>query len=156
MMLCASRDKEEEERVANFTATAETEIAAPAEQVWRALTDPEIIARYFFGTRVETDWQPGSPIVWRGVYEGTSYEDKGQVLDVQPNHLLRVTHFSPMTGLPDERDNYHTLTFRLDRLGETTRVSLTQDNNADEPEAQRATENWRIMLDGLKQTVEED
>lgn len=141
--------------MANFTAQADTEIAAPAAQVWRALTDPEIIARYFFGTRVETDWQPGSPIFWKGEYEGKSYEDKGRVLEVRPNQRLKVTHFSPMTGLPDEPENYHTLTFRLDEHGQRTRVSLIQDNNADEAESQRATKNWQMVLGGLKKTIEE-
>jgi len=75
----------------NVTATAEIEIAAPASKVWAALTDPEIIARYFFGSRVETDWQPGHPIIWRGEYEGRAYEDKGRVLEVDPNRRLKVS-----------------------------------------------------------------
>lgn len=141
--------------VASFTATAETEIDASASQVWRALTDPEIIARYFFGTQVDSTWQPGSPIFWRGEYGGQSYEDKGQVLEVAPDRLLKVTHFSPMTGLPDTPENYHTLTFQLHEHDGITYVSLSQDNNADEAEAQRATENWNMMLSGLKKTVEE-
>lgn len=139
----------------NITATAEIEIAAPASDVWRALTDPAIVARYFFGTQVESNWQPGSPIVWRGVYNGTAYEDKGTVLEARPPYLLKVTHFSPTTGLPDVPDNYHTLTFRLDEHGRTTDVSLSQDNNAGEAEAKQATENWQMVLKGLKQTVEE-
>jgi hypothetical protein len=35
-----------------------------------------------------------------------------------------------------------------------THLSLSQDNNGDEAEAQRATENWTMMLAGLKKTVE--
>jgi uncharacterized protein YndB with AHSA1/START domain len=140
--------------VGNLTATAETEIEASASQVWRALTDPEIIARYFFGTQVNTTWQPGSPIFWRGEYGGKSYEDKGQVMDVEPNRLLKVTHFSPMTGLPDAPENYHTMTFQLHEPDGITHVSLSQDKNADEAEAQRATENWHTMLSSLKKTVE--
>ena len=142
--------------MANFIARAETKIAAPAAQVWRALTDPEIIARYFFGTKVETDWQPGSPGVWRGVYEGTSYEDQGRVLEVELHRLLKFTNISPLTGLPDTPENYHALALHLEEHGQTTRVWLTQDNNADEAEAQRATEDWKIVLRGLKRTVEED
>ena len=140
----------------NFTAVAETAIDAPAARVWEALTDPEIITRYFFGTWVETDWKPGSPITWSGEYNGRSSQDKGQVLEVEPSRLLKFTHFSPLTGLPDIPENYHTLTFTLDEHDGGTRVSLAQDNNASEAEAQRATENWQVMLSGLKQTVEED
>jgi uncharacterized protein YndB with AHSA1/START domain len=100
--------------MASLIATAQIDIAAPAEQVWKALTDPALIAEYFFGTHVDTDWQPGSPITWTGDYQGNAYEDKGEVIAVQLNRRLQVTHFSPMTGLPDEPKNYHTLTYELD------------------------------------------
>lgn len=140
--------------MANVIATAQVDIAAPAARVWEALTDPAIIARYFFGTTVETDWQPGSPITWRGEYQGKAYEDKGKVVEVEPGRRLKVTHFSPMTGLPDEPGNYHTIVYEIDERGGTTHLSLSQDNNGDDAEAQRATQNWQMMLSGLKKTVE--
>lgn len=140
--------------MANVIATAEIDIAAPASRVWEALTDPAIIARYFFGTTVETDWKPGSRITWRGEYQGKAYEDKGQVVEVDPGRRLKVTHFSPMTGLPDEPGNYHTIVYEIDEHGGTTHLSLSQDNNGDDAEAQRATQNWQMMLTGLKKTVE--
>lgn len=140
--------------MANVIATAEIDIAAPASRVWEALTDPAIIARYFFGTTVETDWQPGSRITWRGEYQGKAYEDKGQVVEVDPGRRLKVTHFSPMTGLPDEPGNYHTIVYEIDEHGGTTHLSLSQDNNGDDAEARRATQNWQMMLGALKKTVE--
>jgi uncharacterized protein YndB with AHSA1/START domain len=140
----------------NVIAKAEIDVAAPVASVWKALTDPGIIAKYFFGSQVHTDWQPGSPIVWQGEYEGKQYEDKGEILEVEQNRLLRMTHFSPMAGLPDEPENYHTLTYTLDERGGSTHVSLSQDNNGSEAEAERATANWATMLKGLKSTVESE
>ena len=35
-------------------AIAETEIQAPPSKVWRALTDPDQIRMYMFGSRVDT------------------------------------------------------------------------------------------------------
>lgn len=138
----------------NLIAQADVDIAAPPADVWEALTNPELIAEYFFGSKVETDWLPGHPISWKGEYEGKSYEDRGVVVEVEPERRLTVTHFSPMTGLPDKPENYHTITYDLDDRGGATKVSLSQDNNGDEAEAARATENWRSMLNGLKATVE--
>jgi uncharacterized protein YndB with AHSA1/START domain len=46
--------------VAGLVAIAEADIAALPSQVWTALTDPEQIKRYMFGSHVDTDWQPGS------------------------------------------------------------------------------------------------
>src|SRR6059058_5157791 len=90
--------RREESGMTEHEATAEVTVDAPATQVWRGLTEPELIAQYMFGSRVVTDWQVGSPIVWKGEFEGRSYEDKGEVLEVRPERHLSVTHFSPMTG----------------------------------------------------------
>lgn len=140
--------------MANHVATAEVQIAASAARVWTALTDPAEIKTYFFGTDVETDWRPGSTIVWRGEYDGTTYEDKGEILEVEPGRRLTMTHFSPMSGQPDEPDNYHTLSYDLAERGAATNVSLSQDNNADEAEAERASATWATLLAGLKTAVE--
>ena len=94
-------------------ATAETEIDAPRSKVWRALTDPDQIQKYMFGSRVETDWKPGSRITWKGEYEGKKYEDKGKILEVVQDRRLKVTHFSPLSGEEDAPENYHTLVYEL-------------------------------------------
>ena len=70
--------------MAGLIATAETDISAAPDRVWSALVDPEQIKQYMFGSQVVTDWQPGSPIVWKGVYDGKPYEDKGEVLEIDP------------------------------------------------------------------------
>lgn len=140
--------------MANHVATAETEISASPAQVWAALTDPELIKKYMFGSQVETDWQPGNPIVWRGEYEGKDYEDKGEILEVDPNRRLKITHFSPLSGQEDVPDNYHTLVYELHEAGDTTRLSLSQNNNASEDEADKATGTWEMVLAGIKEVVE--
>ena len=140
--------------MAGFVATAETEINASPAQVWAALTDPKLIKRYMFGSEVVTDWQPGSPIVWRGEYEGQAYEDKGEIVEIEPERRLKVTHFSPLSGQPDVPENYHTLVYELTKNGGMTHLSLSQDRNGSEAEAEHAKGNWEMMLGGLKQVVE--
>jgi uncharacterized protein YndB with AHSA1/START domain len=135
-------------------ATAETEIHAPPSKVWRALTDPDQIQKYMFGSRVETDWKPGSRITWRGEYEGKQYEDKGEIVEVVPEHRLKVTHFSPLSGQEDRPENYHTLVYELEASDGMTHVSLSQDNNPSEEAAEHSRENWEKMLSALKEVVE--
>jgi uncharacterized protein YndB with AHSA1/START domain len=141
--------------MAGFEATASVTVEAPATKVWRALTDPDLIARYMFGSRVESDWQVGSPILWKGEFEGRPYEDRGEVLELEPERRLSVTHFSPMTGQEDVPENYHRVTYDLTSDGDVTLVRLTQDNSASEEEATQFSQNWQMMLDGLKQVAEE-
>jgi uncharacterized protein YndB with AHSA1/START domain len=135
-------------------ATAETEIDAPPAKVWVALTDPEQIKQYMFGSQVETDWKRGSPIVWKGEYEGKKYEDKGEILEIEPERRLKVTHFSPLSGQEDRPENYHSLVYELEESRGRTHVSLSQDNNPDEEAADHSRANWERMLAGLKEVVE--
>jgi len=137
-----------------IVATASIEIEAPASRVWTALTEPDQIAAYMFGSRVETDWEVGHPITWNGEWEGKPYQDKGQVLAYDEPERLSVTHFSPLTGQDDVPENYHTLVYELGENDGVTTVSLSQDNNGSEEEAEHSRANWQMMLDGLKKQVE--
>ena len=137
-----------------IVATASIDIEAPASRVWTALTEPDQIAAYMFGSRVETDWEVGHPITWNGEWEGKPYQDKGQVLAYDEPERLSVTHFSPLTGQDDLSESYHTLVYELDENDGVTTVSLSQDNNGSEEEAEHSRANWQMMLDGLKKQVE--
>jgi uncharacterized protein YndB with AHSA1/START domain len=139
---------------ANLTAEARTTINAPASQVWAALTDPALIKQYFFGTNVETDWKVGSPIYYRGEWQGRAYEDKGVILEFEPPRKLVTTHFSPLAGVPDVPENYHTVTYLLSEQDGRTEVRLLQDRNASEDEKQHSEENWKMMLASLKALLE--
>ena len=140
--------------MADHVATAETEISASPAQVWTALTDPGQIKKYMFGTDVETDWREGSPIRWKGEYEGKAYEDKGEVVEVDPGRRLTVTHFSPLSGQDDLPENYHTVTYEIEDRQDATRVRLSQDNNPTAEAAEHSRENWEMVLAGLKEVVE--
>ena len=58
-------------------------IKAPASKVWEAITNPEQIKKYLFGTETCSTWNVGSPITFRGVWEGKDYEDKGTILEMR-------------------------------------------------------------------------
>ncbi len=138
----------------NLIAQASITIHAPAAKVWEALTQPELIKRYFFGSEVVTDWKVGSPIYYRGEWQGRSYEDKGTVLEVQPNQRLVSTHWSPLSGMPDTPENYHTVSYLLQEQDGNTQVTIVQDHNASEEEKQHSEQNWQMVLAGLKKLVE--
>lgn len=68
----------------NHQLKYQTLIKAPIEKVWEALINPKLVKQYFFGSNQETDWNVGSKILWTGEYEGTTYVDKGIVLEFLP------------------------------------------------------------------------
>jgi uncharacterized protein YndB with AHSA1/START domain len=136
-----------------YLAVAETDINASAAQVWGVLTDPAKLKELWFGAEVETDWQVGSPITWSGEWEGKPYQDKGEILEIEPSRLLKLTHFSPLTGQPDVPENYHTLTYELTG-NEATHLKLTQDNNATEDEAKHSQGMWEMLVAKVKEAAE--
>ena len=137
-----------------FTANATSTINAPASKVWDALTDPSLIKQYLFGTEVNTDWQVGSPITYRGEWEGKTYEDKGKILQIEPEKLLVSTFWSSPAGLPDLPENYKTVHYELSPENGGTRLMIIQDNNASQEEADHSAQNWNTVLDGMKKLLE--
>lgn len=138
-----------------FVAIKTVNIDAPRAEVWDALTEPDKVKQYMHGTDVSTDWKVGSPIRWKGEWKGKSYEDKGQILEVEPQKRLSYTHWSSMGGTEDKPENYHTVIYELTGDDGKTTVTLKQDNNATQDEASKmAQDNWGPVLEGLKETAE--
>lgn len=137
-----------------YIATASTTINAPSSKVWEAITKPELIKQYLFGTDVISDWTVGSPILYRGEWQGKPFEDRGKILEIEPEKRLVSTHWSPMSGVPDLPENYHTVTYRLLEKDGGTEVTILQDNNASEEEKAHSEQNWKAVLDGMKRLLE--
>lgn len=139
---------------ANFISKTQITINAAAADVWKALTSPERVSEFMFGTQVETDWKIGSDIKWRGSYQGRSYEDKGKILQVLPEKLLQHTYHSSMSGVEDTPENYFNVTYELEEDEGVTTVTLTNSNLPDEKSREHSEKNWQGVLQKLKEVVE--
>ncbi|WP_077490996.1 SRPBCC domain-containing protein [Sinomonas mesophila] len=135
-------------------AVASTTIEASRERVWEALTSPEQIKDYFLGTDAESTWEVGSPIMFSGEWKGRQYRDHGEILASEPPGLLRITHYSPLSGKPDISENYHTVEYRIEDDGGRSRVTITQGNNGSEDEAAESEKTWQLVLRNLKDLLE--
>ena len=140
--------------VERLTATASILINAEPAAIWAVITDPQQLGQAFFGAKVDTDWRVGSPITYRGEWQGRRFEDKGEIVKVEPNEVLQVTHFSPLSGQPDIPENYHTVTFQLARRDGGTELVITQTNAASQEEREHSEANWAKVLDKIKQAAE--
>jgi uncharacterized protein YndB with AHSA1/START domain len=136
--------------------TKSIQINASLQKIWEALVNPEFIALYLFGTKVITDWKVGSPIVFKGNWHGSPFEDKGEVIEVQVNSLLKYSYWSSVLGLADVPENYTLTTYRLKQEGDHVSVSVSQDNLESQPEQVRkyADKYWEDLLLALKQVAE--
>jgi len=137
-----------------LVAKSEITINAPTSKVWEALTNPITVKQLMFGADVITNWKEGSAILYKGVWQGKPFEDKGKVVTFQPEKLLVTTHWSPLSGTADIPENYHTVSYELSSENNLTHVVLTQDNNANDDEKKQSESNWAMMLGNLKKIVE--
>ncbi|MEP7036439.1 MAG: SRPBCC domain-containing protein [Actinomycetota bacterium] len=135
-------------------AVGAVEVQATPDLVWQVLVDPDSVREYMFGSEVVTSWLPGSPILFRGEWEGKPYEDKGVIVKVDEPALLQYTHYSPLSGTPDVPESYHTLTFTLEEIPAGTRLTLTQDNNDTVESAEHSAGMWRQLLESVRTIAE--
>ena len=138
-----------------YIARIDVFIKASREAVWHALITPEIVEKYFYGTKLSSSWEIGAPIIFRGEWNGTSYEDKGTILQFEPNSKLVYNYWSSMSGLPDTPEFYQLLTYELTEVENGVRLSITQENLDGDERRKHAEATWLPVLEGLKKIVEE-
>lgn len=128
---------------------------APVEAVWDALTNPEKIKRYLFGTKAVSDWKEGSPLRFTGEWDGKQYTDKGTVLKFEKNKIFQYNYWSSFSPLPDKPENYSVLTFVLSSNGQQTLLTFEQKGFFDEKSFNHSDENWESVMKTMKAIVEE-
>lgn len=131
------------------------DIKVPAVKVWEALVTPDTIKKYFFGAEVTSSWKEGSPITFKGEFNGNKYEEKGMLLNVKPNVQLQYTHWSNLEGIPDIPENHRTWTFDITEKETHTLLSVSEDNILTEKKQERSDEFWNGVLLTIKQLLEE-
>ena len=127
---------------------------ASLSKVWDALTKPELVKQYFFGTEITTDWKKGSPIFYRGVWDGNPYEDKGHILDIGKEKFIRYNYWSSFSGTEDIPANYANISYELSQESGITILTIVQDGIKDQEALNHSEQNWVMVMDGLKKLVE--
>lgn len=129
-------------------------INTPASKVWDALTNPDLIKVWLFGTKVITDWKAGSQILFTGNWQGTDYADKGTILKFDKEKEFQYSYWSGFSGLPDKLENYAIITFQLIPKDNSTILTLTTSNIANETMYEHSDKNWDTTLELMKNIIE--
>jgi uncharacterized protein YndB with AHSA1/START domain/DNA-binding MarR family transcriptional regulator len=128
-----------------------TYVRASAEQVWRALTDADLTARYWGHGNV-SDWLPGSRWEHRRV-DGSGIADAGgRVLETDPPHRLVMT-FGDATG-EEPPGGASVVTFLVEQHGGIVRLTVTHENLADDRALREISRGWPAVLANLKSLLE--
>ncbi len=136
-----------------------TTIKATADKVWDAITNPDKIEQYMFGSRIETDWKPGSKSNFYIEQDEKQITIvKGEVIRNVPGKLLEHTLFPHNAGIQDTPENYIVITYELQEFDGETDLMITQKGfKYVENGLQRyidTQKGWKVALPKLKEVAE--
>ncbi len=141
---------------------ASVKIKAEAAKVWDALVNPEQTKKYMFGCEAISGWEIGAPLLWKGMADGKEMVYvKGNIVNIEPQKLLKYTTFDPNSGLEDVPSNYVTVTYDLTPENGHTILSVTHgdfstvENGAKRYEDTMSGGGWEGVLNDIKNLVEE-
>jgi uncharacterized protein YndB with AHSA1/START domain len=132
----------------------EIPINASISMTWDALTNPDLIKQYFFGTNLITTWEIGSPIIFSGEWEGKPYEDKGVILDYQFEKLLKYNYWSNFSGTEDIPENYADISYQLSDNKGVTILVITQTGFKNLEAVEHSRTNWISIMNEIKEMIE--
>lgn len=140
----------------------EIRIKASAKKVWDALVNPDQTEKYMFGCRTVSDWKVGSPLLWRGKYEGNEMDFvSGFVLEIVPEHLLKYSVIDPNATYALTPENHLQVTYHVEAFGNESLLTVVQDGfeTAEEgmkryQEVYNNGEGWAPILVTIKAMLE--
>lgn len=129
-------------------------IKATPEQIWTAITTPEFTARYYFGARISTTLEAGTPLNYL-MPDSDALMIEGEVVEADPPRRLVHTfrsHFNPdmLNDAPSR------VTWELASVaGGMTRLTVIHDQFDAETATYTGTANgWPWLLSNLKTLLE--
>jgi uncharacterized protein YndB with AHSA1/START domain len=129
-----------------------TYIRTTPEKLWQALIDPEFTRRYWVGTWQESEWEPGAS--WRIMIPDGRVADSGEILEIELHKRLVLSwrnEFKPEL----REEGYSRLTYELERVGESVKLTVTQE--IDKPDSKligAVSSGWPHLLASLKSLLE--
>ena len=139
--------------VINKTITIQ---ALPA-KVWEAITQPALMQQWMTETPIEiiTSWEVGEPITIQGDWYHSRFENKGVVLQFEPERVLEYSHLSSLSRLADQVENYSVIKFALTPREDGTELTLTLSNFPTDVIYKHLAFYWNVTLVLLKKFVEQ-
>jgi uncharacterized protein YndB with AHSA1/START domain len=130
----------------------ELEISATPSRVWQALVSPDLTEKYYFNTRVDSDWNVGSKISYRDSQGRPAVE--GKILEISPPGRL-VTTFEPKWLPSEQAGAASTVVWEISGSGNKSKIKVTHEGlDPNNPATQDIQSAWPPTLDGLKSVLE--
>ena len=130
-------------------------INATKQRVWDALTKPELVKLWQYGSDLATTWEVGSKIEFVTKWEEKEFKQWGTVLDFSPPDKLSYNLFAPGPGLEDKPENYFIMKYVLTESGDNTRLEIIQEDNRPNAVQEPPQGDENPILQAIKKLAEE-
>jgi uncharacterized protein YndB with AHSA1/START domain len=129
-------------------------IKATPEQVWDGITKPEFTSKYFYGSVLDSTFEPGASFDGWSADRSQHYVE-GEVLEADPPRLLRTTWralYDPETAA----EPHSRVTWEIEAQdGGFTKLTVVHDDLEQAPKtAANVAGGWPFVLSGLKTLLE--
>ncbi|MFL6709447.1 MAG: SRPBCC family protein [Massilia sp.] len=129
-----------------------TYIAAPAEKVFEAITQPELARQYWDHENV-SDWQPGSPWQHIRANDARPVEIVGKVIETTPPRRLIITWAAASQA--DQPESYSRVTFDIEPYPDMVKLTVTHDElEAGSGMHNGVSKGWPVVLSSMKSFLE--
>ena len=137
------------------TADSIVKIIAPRKKVWLALTMPDLVKQWQYGSDLLTTWEIGTPVIFRNEWNGRVFEQKGKVLEFLPDSRLKYSLFFPRPDLQDIPEHRIFMTYELTESEGVTSLPVRQeDPRPSAPDESTGGDEGPNVLSSLKELVE--
>jgi uncharacterized protein YndB with AHSA1/START domain len=126
-------------------------IASTPEKVFKALTDTDATAKFWFGNAATSDWKVGSPVTFHR--EGKLVLE-GKVLEIDPPRRLAYT-FLPRHDQYVSETHASRVVLDIEQQKDQVKLTVTHDDFADGSKVFESISNgWPLVLSSLKSYLE--
>ena len=126
-------------------------IRTTPEKLWRALTDPKIIRKYWFGLSIESEWKTGAP--WKFYYD-QELMDSGKIIKIIPGKTLKRSWKNEWR--PElKKEGVSHCTYEIEKMGKCMKLTVTHSMKKPHSKfIEEVAAGWPMCLSNLKSLLE--
>jgi uncharacterized protein YndB with AHSA1/START domain len=129
-------------------------INASLDRVWNALTKPEKVKLWQYGSDSITTWEVGSKIEFVTEWEGQIFKQWGKVLEMKQNEVIKYSLFAPSLNIEDRPENYFIMKYVLTPKNGQTKLEIIKEDNRPNAVQEESQGEENPILQSLKNIVE--
>jgi uncharacterized protein YndB with AHSA1/START domain len=140
----------------NLYCESSIDIVATPAAIWHVLTAPDKVRIYMFGSEVATNWNPGNTVTFSRKWDGLLFVDKGEILEYEPEKVLKFSYWSSQEGYEDIPENYSVITYTIEKKNEITcEFTYRRDKIPLEKERTNQEKYLPVLMVGIKKLAED-